>query len=100
MKNKNGMGHHRLLQYIDRPPSPSPPLHIDVCDSNLTDGHAIRLADALTYSQQIDDNDGNYSESGGVTLKKLRLRGSQITSKGSFSLSEAVGGAAGSTSAL
>ena len=101
MKNDNGMGHHQLLQYIDRLSSPSPPLHIDVCDSNLTDDHAIRLADALTYSQQKDDNDGNYSEGGGVTLNKLRLRSSQITSKGSFSLAEeAIGGVAGSTSAL
>ena len=81
-----------LDYYIDRLSSPNAPIHVDVCDPSLTDDDAIRLADALTATQ----NGGK----GGTTLKKLRLRGSQITSRGFLALAEAIGGVEGSTSAL
>lgn len=74
--------------YIDRLSSPTPPLYIDVCDVNVTDKDAFRLAEALT------------SEDTAPTLKKLRIRGSQITTTGFLALAEAVGGVAGSTSSL
>mmetsp|Transcript_7597 Transcript_7597/g.16553 ORF Transcript_7597/g.16553 Transcript_7597/m.16553 type:complete len:395 (+) Transcript_7597:418-1602(+) len=80
--------------YIDRLSSPTPPLHIDICDSNLTDYDALRLADALASGP----NGGE--ECSGTTLKKLRLRGSQMTTWGFLALAEAIGGGAGATSAL
>ncbi|KAL7553358.1 hypothetical protein ACHAWF_016636 [Thalassiosira exigua] len=75
--------------YVDRLSSGTPPLHIDVCDFYLTDEDAFRLAEALAAGADS-----------GTTLKKLRLRGSQITSRGFLALAEAIGGVAGSTSAL
>lgn len=92
--------------YIDRLCSPTPPLHIDVCDSNLTDDDAFRLADALMLDNTTHENSNDIkvgngcvrrSSSSGTTLKKLRLRGSQITARGFLALAEAIGGISGST---
>ena len=71
----------------------NPPLRIDICNQNLNDNDAIRLADALLHCS--DD-----SSRRGSTLKKLRLRGNNITSKGFLAICEAIGGVADSTSAL
>ena len=90
--------------YIERLSSPTPPLHIDVCDVNLTDEDAFHLADALLASTQTTSSSNDTKEhsnsNSGTTLKKLRLRGSQITSRGFLALAEAIGGMAGATSAL
>lgn len=81
--------------YISRLTSTSnPPRRIDICNQNLTDDDAIRLADALLYC-----SDGS-SSSCASTLKKLRLRGNNITSTGFLAICEAIGGVADSTSTL
>lgn len=79
-----------LDYYISRLTSPTrnPPRRIDICNQNLNDNDAIRLADALLQS------------GGGITLKKLRLRGNNITSTGFLAICEAIGGLADSSSAL
>ena len=81
-----------LDYYIARLASPTPPIHVDVCDPALTDDDVLRLAEALTSPH----NSGR----GGASLKKLRLRGSQITSRGFLALAEAIVGAEGSRAAL
>jgi hypothetical protein len=63
----------------------NPPRRIDICNQNLTDNDAIRLADALLQTD------------GGSTLKKLRLH---ISSTGFLAICEAIGGVADSTSTL
>lgn len=72
----------------------NPPQRIDICNQNLTDNDAIRLADALLHCS------GDSSSRRGSTLKMLRLRGNNITSKGFLAICEAIGGVADSTSAL
>lgn len=72
----------------------NPPRRIDICNQNLTDNDAIRLADALLYRSNSSDS------SCAATLKKLRLRGNNITSTGFLAICEAIGGVADSISAL
>lgn len=82
--------------YIDRLHSPTPPICIDISDPKLTDEDAVRFADALAATQ----NSGRINQGGGSRLKKLRIRGTQITSRGFLALAEAIGGVADSGSAL
>ncbi len=72
----------------------NPPRRIDICNQNLSDYDAIRLADALLH---CSNGSGGSCAS---TLKKLRLRGNNITSTGFLAICEAIGGVADSTSAL
>ena len=71
----------------------NPPLRIDICNQNLTDNDAIRLADALLHCSSGGSRSGS-------TLKMLRLRGNNITSTGFLAICEAIGGVADSASAL
>jgi Leucine-rich repeat (LRR) protein len=96
MRNKLTWG--TLDYYISRLTSTenNPPLRIDICNQNLTDNDAIRLADALLH---CSSSNGGGSRRGS-TLKMLRLRGNNITSTGFLAICEAIGGVADSSSAL
>ena len=95
MRNKLTWG--TVDYYISRLTSTenNPPLRIDICNQNLTDNDAIRLADALLH---CSSNGGGSRR--GSTLKMLRLRGNNITSTGFLAICEAIGGVADSASAL